>query len=79
MLGGGVAGGAAARIAMGFVAKVTVLNRSLSRLDELDSRYGVQFNTVYSTLDTVERLVRDADLVIGSVLISGAAAPEVMT
>ena len=79
VLGGGVAEGAAARIAMRFEAKVTVLNRSLSRLDELDWRYGAQLNTVYSTVDAVERHVRDADLVIGSVLVPGAAAPEVMT
>ena len=78
-MGGGVAGGAAAPIAIGFVAKVIVLDQSLSRLDELDWPYGAQFNTVYSTVDTVERLVRDADLVIGSVLIPGAAALEVMT
>jgi len=79
VLGGGVGGGAAARIAMGFVAKVTVLDRSLSRLDELDWRYGAQLNTVYSTVDTVERHVRDADLVIDSVLVPGAAAPKVVT
>ncbi len=79
VVGGGVAGGAAARIAMGFEAKVTVLDRSLSRLDELDWRYGAQLNTVYSTVDAVERHVRDADLVIGSLLVPGAAAPKVVT
>ena len=79
VVGGGVAGGAAARIAMGFEAKVTVLDRSLSRLDELDWRYVAQLNTVYSTVDAVERHVRDADLVIGSVLVPGAAAPKVVT
>ena len=78
VLGGGVAGGAA-RIAMGFEAKVTVLDRSLSRLDELDWRYGAQINTVYSTVGAVERHVRDADLVIGLVLVPGAAALEVIT
>ena len=79
VLGGGVGGGAAARIAMGFRSKVTVLDRSLSRLDELDWRYGAQLNTVYSTVDAVERHVRDADLVIDSVLVPGAAAPKVVT
>ncbi len=53
VVGGGVAGGAAARIAMGFEAKVTVLDRSLPRLDELDWRYGAQLNTVFSTVDAV--------------------------
>lgn len=79
VVGGGVAGGAAARIAMGFEAKVTVLDRSLPRLDELDWRYGAQLNTVFSTVDAVERHVTDADLVIGSVLVPGAAAPKVVT
>ena len=63
--------------AMGFEAKVTVVDRSLSRLDELDWRYGAQLNTVYSTFNTVERHVRDADLVIGSVLGPGAAVTNV--
>ncbi len=79
VVGGGVAGGAAARIAMGFEAKVTVLDRSLPRLDELDWRYGAQLNTVFSTVNAVERDVTDADLVIGSVLVPGAAAPKVVT
>lgn len=79
VVGGGVAGGAAARLAMGLEAKVTVLDRSLPRLDELDWRYGAQLNTVYSTVDAVERHVSDADLVIGSVLVPGAAAPKVVT
>ncbi|MEL0111692.1 MAG: alanine dehydrogenase [Rickettsiales bacterium] len=79
VVGGGVAGGAAARIAMGFEAKVTVLDRSLPRLDELDWRYGAQLTTVFSTVNAVERDVTDADLVIGSVLVPGAAAPKVVT
>jgi alanine dehydrogenase len=79
VVGGGVAGGAAARLAMGMEAKVTVLDRSLPRLDELDWRYGAQLNTAYSTVDAVERHVADADLVIGSVLVPGAAAPKVVT
>jgi len=79
VVGGGGAGGAAARLAMGMEAKVTVLDRSLPRLDELDWRYGAQLNTVYSTVDAVERHVADADLVIGSVLVPGAAAPKVVT
>jgi alanine dehydrogenase len=79
IVGGGVAGGAAARLAIGMEAKVTVLDRSLRRLDELDWRYGAQLNTVYSTVDAIESHVADADLVIGSVLVPGAAAPKVVT
>ena len=64
---------------MGMEAKATVLDRSLPRLDELDWRYGAQLKTVYSTVDAVERHVADADLVIGSVFVTGAAAPKVVT
>ena len=58
---------------------VTVLGRSLSRFVELDWRYVVQLNTVYPIVDAVERHVKDADLVIGSVLVPRAAAPKVVT
>ncbi|MDP6388346.1 MAG: alanine dehydrogenase [Alphaproteobacteria bacterium] len=79
VIGGGVAGASAARMAMGYEAKVTVLDKSIPRLDELDMRFGAQLNTLYSTVDAVERNVADADLVIGSVLVPGAAAPKVVT
>ena len=79
VVGSGVAGDDATRSDMGFEAKVTALNRSLPRIDKLDWRYGAQLNTVYSAVDAVERLVRDADLFIGLVLVAGAAAPKVLT
>ena len=78
VLGGGVAGGNAARMAMGLGARVTVIDRSLPRLAELDGLYGVALNTIFATVDAVERYVHDADLV-GAVLIPGAAAPKLVT
>jgi alanine dehydrogenase len=79
ILGGGVVGTNAARMAMGLEARVTVLDRSLKRLNELDMQFGPTLNTIYSTIDAVEEYVLDADLVIGAVLIPGAAAPRLVT
>jgi alanine dehydrogenase len=79
IIGGGVSGINAARMAMGLEAKVTVLERSLARLDELDMRFGGQLNTVYSTVDAIEQNVRAADLVVGAVLVPGAQAPKLVT
>jgi alanine dehydrogenase len=79
VLGGGVAGTNAARMAMGMEAKVTVLDRSLDRLKELDMQFGSMLNTIYATVDAVERYVLDADLVVGAVLVPGAAAPRLVT
>ena len=79
VIGGGVAGGNAARMAMGLGARVTVLDRSLTRLAELDDLYGITLNTIFATVDAVERYVLDADLVIGAVLVPGAAAPRLVT
>ncbi len=79
VIGGGVSGLNAARMAMGLEAKVAVLDRSLSRLDQLDLRFGGQLNTMYSTVDSIERAVREADLVVGAVLVPGAAAPKLVT
>ena len=69
VLGGGVAGSHAARMALGMGADVTVVDRSLPRLRMLSSEFGLALKTEYSTRDSVERLVRDANVVIGSVLI----------
>jgi alanine dehydrogenase len=79
IIGGGVVGANAARMAMGLEAHVTVLDRSLPRLAELDLQFGAMLNTVYSTLDAIEELVLNADLVIGAVLLPGAAAPKLIT
>src|SRR3984893_7116252 len=79
ILGGGVAGTHAAEMAVGMRADVTIVDRSLDRLRELSATFGATLLTAYSTTETVERLVRDADLVIGAVLIAGAAAPKLVT
>src|ERR1700756_276117 len=79
ILGGGVAGTHAAEMAVGLRADVTVVDRSVDRLRELSSMFGSALRTAYSTTETIERLVRDADLVIGAVLVVGAAAPKLVT
>jgi alanine dehydrogenase len=79
ILGGGVAGTHAAEMAVGLRADVTVVDRSVDRLRELSSIFGSSLRTAYSTTDTIERLVLDADLVVGAVLIVGAAAPKLVT
>src|SRR5467141_2916420 len=79
VLGGGVSGTHAAEMAVGLRADVTVVDRSVKRLRELSSLFGSQLKTVYSTAHAIAELVRDADLVIGAVLIAGAAAPKLVT
>ena len=79
IIGGGVSGTNAARMAMGMEAHVTVIDRSLDRLKELDDMFGAKLNTLYSTVDTIEQQVTQADLVIGAVLVPGAAAPKLVT
>ncbi len=78
VLGGGVAGANAARMAVGLGAQVVILDRNLRRLKELDLEFGGRVQTIYSTSDAVEQYVIDADLVIGAVLIVGAAAPRLV-
>ena len=79
ILGGGVSGTHAIEMAVGLRADVTVVERSVKRLRELSAIFGNQLKTVYSTAHAIEELVRDADLVIGAVLIAGAAAPKLVT
>jgi alanine dehydrogenase len=79
VLGGGVAGSHAARMALGAGADVTVVDRSLPRLRQLSSEFGTALKTEYSTRDAVERQVAQADVVIGSVLVRGEAAPRLVT
>lgn len=79
VIGGGVVGTNAVRMAMGMEARVIVLDRSLTRLHELDFQFGSKLNTVYSTVDAIEHYVSKADLVIGAVLVPGAAAPKLVT
>jgi alanine dehydrogenase len=76
VIGGGVVGINAARMAMGMNADVTILDRSLTRLKELDELYGDRLTTIYSTHDAIEERLPTADLVIGAVLVPGAAAPK---
>ena len=79
VLGGGVVGTNAARMAMGLEAHVMVLDVSLPRLNELDQQFGSRMHTLFSTLDAIEEQVVSADLVIGGVLLPGAAAPKLIT
>jgi len=79
ILGGGVSGTNAAQMAVGMGAQVTIVDRSLKRLRELDVQFGNSIHTAYSTVESIERLVIQADLVIGAVLVAGAAAPKLVT
>jgi alanine dehydrogenase len=79
ILGGGVSGTNAARMAMGVEAHVIVIDKSLQRLYDLDLQFGSRLHTRFSTRDTIEREVLSADLVIGAVLVPGAAAPKLVT
>jgi alanine dehydrogenase len=78
IIGGGVVGTNAAKMAVGLGADVTLLDRSLPRLRELDDIFNSQIKTVYSTEDAIEYYSSRADLVIGAVLIPGAAAPKLL-
>ncbi len=79
VIGGGVVGTHAARMAMGLGAEVVVLDKSLPRLAELDGLYGPRLKTLYATAEAVETAVIAADLVIGAVLVPGANAPKLVT
>lgn len=79
VLGGGVSGFNAARMAVGMEARVTILDRSPDRLRFLDDHFAGRAEVIYSTTDTVEQLIREADIVIGAVLIPGASAPKLVT
>ena len=78
VLGGGVVGSNAARMAAGLGAEVVVLERSIPRMRELDDLYQGRILTRYSTLDAVEEEILKADVVIGAVLTAGAAAPKLV-
>jgi len=78
ILGGGVVGSNAARMALGLGAQVVVLERSIPRMRELDDIYGGRLITRYSSLDALEDEVLKSDVVIGAVLTPGAAAPKLV-
>lgn len=79
VIGGGVVGDNAAAIAVGMGADVTILDRSIARLRELDAKYEGRAHCVYSTMAAIEEYALDSDLVIGAVLIPGAAAPKLLS
>jgi alanine dehydrogenase len=79
ILGAGVAGYNAAQIAVGMRARVTVFDKNPSRLEELDREFNGRLETVYSTRAAVEEAVKEADVVVGAVLVAGAAAPKLIT
>jgi len=78
VLGGGVAGVNAGRMAIGLEAQVTVLDINIERLYAIDQQFGAAVNTVFSTRQAVEDYLIEADLVIGAVLVPGAAAPKLV-
>jgi len=79
VLGGGVVGTHAARMAVGLGGEVTIIDRSLTRLRQLDEMFGGRIRTIRATLETTETEVLGADVVIGAVLIAGASAPKLVT
>jgi alanine dehydrogenase len=79
VLGGGVSGTNAARMAVGLEASVTIIDKSLPRLKELDLQFGPRATTLFATTEAIEHAVLAADLVIGAVLVPGAAAPKLVT
>jgi alanine dehydrogenase len=79
IIGGGIVGTNAAKVALGMGARVTLVDLNLNRLRELDDIFSGRLYTLYSNSYNVERAVCEADLVIGGVLIPGAAAPKIVT
>lgn len=79
ILGGGIVGTAAARIAIGLGARVTVLDINADRMHYLEDVFGNSIETLYSNPDTLYESCRGADMVVGAVLVPGAAAPKLVT
>lgn len=79
VIGGGVSGRNAAQMALGLGADVTILDRSIDRIRELGDIFGGRIRALYSTAQAIDEAVQTADLVIGAVLLPGAAAPKVVT
>ena len=79
VIGGGVVGTQAARMAFGLGADVTLMDRNMSRLREIDETYRFRIRTLFSTPHAIEQAVKSADLVIGAVLVPGAKAPKLVT
>ncbi len=79
ILGAGVSGYNAAQIAVGMRARVTVFDKNPARLEELDREFNGRLETIYSTKAAIEEAVKEADVVVGAVLVAGAAAPKLIT
>ncbi len=79
IIGGGVVGSNAARMAVGLRADVTILDRNIDTLRALDEEFQGSVKAIYSTEDSLEKHVLEADLIVGAVLIPGAAAPKLIT
>ena len=79
VIGGGVVGLNAGRMAMGLGANVSILDRSLGRLKQIDELFEGRIKTLFSTTEAVEQQLRSADIVVGAVLIPGAAAPKLVS
>lgn len=79
IIGGGIVGTEASRMALGLGANVTIIDKDLNRLRELDALFGPHLKTLYSTPSSIEEAVGNADLVIGAVLIPGKTAPKLIT
>ncbi len=79
IIGGGVVGFNAAAMALGMEADVTILDKSLPRLRQIDAEFSGRVKSIYSTREAIDRYALDADLVVGAVLIPGAAAPKLLT
>ncbi|ANP46500.1 alanine dehydrogenase [Candidatus Viadribacter manganicus] len=79
ILGAGVSGYNAAQIAVGMRARVQVFDKNPARLEELDREFNGRLETVYSTGAAIAEAIKDADVVVGAVLVAGAAAPKLIT
>jgi alanine dehydrogenase len=79
VIGGGVSGVNAVRMAIGLEAAVTCIDVNIERLYQLDQQFGASLNTIFSTRQSIEDYVLQADLVVGAVLVPGAAAPKLIT
>ena len=79
IIGGGVVGSNSARMAVGLRADVTIIDKNIDTLRKLDEEFQGQVKVVYSTKEVLDQLVKEADLIIGAVLVPGAAAPKIIT
>ena len=79
IIGAGVVGSNAARMAVGKEARVTIMDKSIARLQQLDAQFGSRIKTLYSTKASIEKALMSADLVVGAVLVPGGSAPRVVS